>query len=105
MNSAPLDEEVSKWDIALESLAAEEYRKCQRGLRLEDFQRLAGDYAIRLDDIMITMFELAIHGKWMYQDSAGNDQAIERSSLDELYVNGRLHLADLKAFDGNWRPV
>lgn len=97
--------EVPKWDVALANLAREEHRKKGAPLTLADFQRLARDYAIRLDDIMITMFELVIQGQWSYVDAGGATQAIVRKTLDDLYINGRLHFDDLKAFDGGWSPL
>ncbi len=99
------DNEISKWDIALAGMAREEYHKTAAPLQLADFRRLAKEYAIRLDDIMVTMFELAIHGEWVYQDAQGVDQRFERETLDNLYVNGRLKDEDLAVFTGNWRPI
>lgn len=90
--------EVPSWDVALASLARDEYKKNQRPLTLEDFQHLAKEYTIRLDDIMVTMFELVIQGHWSY----AGPQQIERSTLNELYVNGRLHADDLAEFTGEW---
>ena len=104
MNTVKPDEDVSKWDIALESLAREEYRKTGRALRLEDFRRLAGEYAARLDDIMVTMFELVIQGQWRYRDAEGVEQSFARETLDELYVNRRLRDEDLAGFTGSWEP-
>ncbi len=92
------DIDVPSWDVALANLARDEYKKLQRPLTLEDFQRLAKDYTIRLDDIMVTMFELVIQGRWSYE----GEQQIVRSTLNELYINGRLHADDLAEFTGEW---
>ncbi len=99
-----LDEEISKWDVALESLAREECRKTGHALQLEDFRRLARDYEARLDDIMVTMFELVIQGQWRYRDEQGVEQPFERETLDALYVNRRLRDEDLTRFSGSWEP-
>ncbi len=95
------DVEVMQWDIALANLAREEYQKKGAPLTMEDFTRLASEYHIRLDDIMITMFELVIHGEWTYV----GEQEICRNTLNDLYVNGRLHAKDLEAFKGGWSPA
>ena len=93
--------DIPKWDIALANLAREECEKLHRPLQLDDFTRLANDYAIRLDDIMVTMFELVIHQHWEYD----GPQTVTRDTLNQLYVGGRLHAKDLEPFTGQWRPV
>lgn len=103
--TTPKDTEISRWDVALAALALQEFHSRGAPLGLQDFHRLARQYAIRLDDIMITLFELAIAGEWIYQDAEGQDQAMDRAGLDELYINGRLHDKDLQAFTGHWRPA
>lgn len=98
------DVEISKWDLALEALAREECRNLGRGLFLEDFRRLAQAHAIRLDDIMVTLFELVIQGEWTYRDAQGRAQAFDRETLNGLYVNHRLQDQDLQVFTGSWQP-
>lgn len=103
--NAMQDREISKWDVALEALAREECRRLGRALRLEDFRRLAQVHAIRLDDIMVTMFELVIQGEWIYRDADGHAQTFDRDTLDGLYVNRRLQEQDLQAFTGSWQAL
>ena len=98
------DREVSKWDVALEAMAQEEFRRQGRPLRLEDFQRLAHIHAMRLDDIMATLFELVIQGEWTYRDEQGQPREFGRETLDALYVKGRLREEDLRVFGGGWQP-
>ncbi len=93
--------EVLAWDVALANLTREECEKKGEPLVLDDFTRLAKEYQIRLDDIMITMFELVIHKNWLYE----GEQEITRNTLSELYVNGRLHFEDLQVFTGAWKPA
>lgn len=93
--------DVPKWDIALANLAREEYNKQGHPLQLDDFTRLANQYSIRLDDIMVTLFELVIHNHWRYDGS----QIITRDTLNQLYVGGRLHAKDLESFTGRWSPL
>jgi hypothetical protein len=99
------EENMPKWDVALASLVSDEFRKNNRPLTLDDFHHLAKLHAIRLDDIMETMFLLAINGEWTYADSAGQAQPLDRETLDGLYVKGRLSERDLGAFNGSWRPA
>lgn len=102
--NAMQDQDMTKWDVALEALAREESRTLGRALRLDDFQRLAQAHAIRLDDIMVTLFELVIAGEWTYRDAQGQPQAFARDTLDDLYVNRRLQEQDLREFTGGWQP-
>lgn len=94
------DVDVPAWDVALANLVKEEFQKKGAPLIMDDFTRLAKEYTIRLDDIMVTMFEMVIAGEWKYQ----GEQRIERSTLNELYVGGRLHAKDLEPFSGGWSP-
>ncbi len=98
------DEEVPKWDIALEGLAKETYRQEARGLNVDDFHKLAVDNKIRFDDIMVTMFELCIYGVWQYRKDSQFVE-ITRDTLDRLFVNARLQEKDMRDFTGDWRPV
>jgi len=103
--STEIDEPVPQWDVALEALVREEYQQLGRLLDNQDFRRLANHYTIRFDDIMATLFELAIQGRWVYLERSGRRQAISRETLDKLYVHGRLNEEDLRSFTGGWRPI
>lgn len=98
-NTAP------KWDVALAALAEDEHGKKQAPLKLNDFRRLATEYRIRFDDIMVTLFELVRHGRWRYLDRDGNPVDLPADTLDRLYVNRRLQEVDLQDFDGGWEPL
>lgn len=100
-NQEDEDIEIPKWDVALASLVRDEYKKNNKALNIEDFQRLSREYSIRFDDIMATLFELVIHGKWDYKKG----QHIDRELINKLYVNGRLHDKDLREFTGDWTPL
>ncbi len=97
--------QVPKWDVALEALVKEEQHKLRRPLTLDDFRRLAQQYTIRLDDIMVTLFELCIHGRWQYQNTSGDNRRISRELLNELTAGGRLKDEDLRAFSGGWSSL
>jgi hypothetical protein len=100
----PSDDNAPKWDVALASLAGDEYRRKSTPLTLDDFHRLAREHAIRLDDIMETLFLLAINGEWKYLDASGAEQTLTQETLDSLYVKRRLSETDLRSFDGGWMP-
>ncbi len=99
------NEYMPRWDVALAALANDTYLKKAAPLVLDDFRQLASEHAIRFDDIMESMFQLAIHGEWKYTDSTGNEQTLDQATLDGLYVKRRLSEEDLSAFDGSWQPV
>ena len=99
------NQDMPKWDVALAALAGDEFRKKATPLTLNDFRGLAKEYAIRLDDIMETMFLLAINREWVYTDRTGKQQPLDQETLDALYVKRRLSEADLSTFDGAWQPA
>lgn len=101
--STDFDEEIPRWDIALESLLSEEHQQSGRALQIEDFHRLAAQHAIRFDDIMATLFELVLNGNWRYIDNE-DPQPLTRDRVDRLYINGRLDPVDLREFGGEWSP-
>lgn len=102
--STELDEEIPKWDVALEALVKEEFQLRGRLLNNVDFRRLANQYAIRFDDIMATLFELAIAKRWEYVEIGGGRREITPDTVSALYVSGRLDEKDLQDFSGGWRP-
>ena len=101
----PVNEDMPRWDVALASLAADACRRKGAPLQLDDFHALAREHAIRLDDIMETMFLLVINGEWTYTDSDGRQRKLDQETLDGLYVKRRLSEKDLAAFDGGWQPA
>ena len=100
----PSNQDMPKWDVAIAALADDQHLKNDRPLTLEDFRRLAEKYAMRLDDIMETMFLLAINGEWEYRDATGRKQTLDQKTLDSLYIKRRLSEEDLTSFDGSWQP-
>jgi hypothetical protein len=96
---------IPKWDVALEAMVKEEHANLERPLTLDDFRRLAQQYTIRLDDIMVTIFELCVQGKWQYHDADGKPSPITRQRLTRLTAGGRLNDEDLKTFNGGWTPL
>ena len=100
----PSEESMPKWDVALAAMAGNACKQKAAPLTLVDFHQLASEHAIRLDDIMETMFLLVIHGKWRYTDASGTEQQLDQATLDSLYVKRRLSEKDLATFDGGWQP-
>ena len=72
---------------------------------LRNFHDLAKEHAIRLDDIMETMFLLVINQVWKYTDQSGQVLELDQETLDRLYVKRRLSEKDLSAFNGGWQPA
>lgn len=103
--STDFDEEIPQWDVAIEALIREEFQKQRRMLVVEDLDRLAQQYVIRLDDMMTTAFELVLQGKWIYLDEHGANRRITRAGIDKLRVHGRLQYKDMEQFTGGWRPA
>jgi len=99
------NQDMPKWDVALAALARDAFQKKAAPLVLDDFRHLASEHAIRFDDIMESMFQLAINGEWKYTDISGSERVLDQATLDGLYVKRRLSEEDLSAFDGNWQPV
>ena len=100
----PSNQDMPKWDVAIAALVNDQHRKKASPLTLSDFRSLAREHAMRLDDIMETMFLLAIHREWEYSDAAGDKQSLTQEILDSLYVKRRLSEEDLSSFDGGWQP-
>jgi hypothetical protein len=103
--STDFDEEVPQWDVAIEALIREEFQRHRRFLLIADFDRLAQQYAIRFDDIITTVFQLAVHGKWIYLDEHGTAQSLTRERVARLSAQGRLERKDVEKFTGGWRPA
>lgn len=97
--------DVPEWDVALEALLNEECHKRGSDLSLNDLRLIAGNHGIRLDDILDTLCELTLHGAWSFQGSEPGHEAIDEPLCKLLKANHRLNDAQLKRFQGAWRPV
>jgi hypothetical protein len=107
MAEAQLEQEMPlpQWDVALEALVKEEYKKLARPLHIDDFLQLAKKHAIRFDDIMDTLLRMVILGEWNYTDADNSPQKITQEAFDKMYEGGRLKDEDLKEYTGNWMPA
>lgn len=93
------------WDEGISSFLLGEYEKRQKPLTTENLQSFAIDQAVRIGDILETLFLLAIYGEWNYNDADGNSLKLDQDALNALYAKGRLNSEDLADFNGVWEPV
>ena len=93
------------WDEGISSLLDGEYERLQRPLSMADLRGYANEHAVRIGDILETLFLMGISGEWKYTDEQGDEQALDEDALNALYAKGRLAEADLAAFPGLWQPV
>lgn len=97
--------DIPPWDEALAALLREEYARQRRTLVVADLEQIAAEHGIRFDDLVVTLFQLCIHGHWRYRHVGAVERLITRAALAELARRGRLHPSDLREYSGNWRPL
>lgn len=93
------------WDEGISSLLEGEYERLQKPLTMDDLRGYAVEHAIRIGDILETLFLMGIYGAWKYTDEQGAEQKLDEDALNALYAKGRLEESDLAAFPGVWQPV
>ncbi len=93
------------WDEGFSSFLNGEYDKRQEPLTMDDLTGFAVENAVRIGDILETLFLMSIYGEWKYTDAEGTEQELDEDALNELYAKGRLTENDLAVFDGIWQPV
>jgi len=93
------------WDEGISSFLLGEYEVKGEPLTISDLQGFANKQAVRVGDLLETLFLMAMYGTWNYMDENGTTKELDESALDELYARGRLEPDDLKAFDGLWMPA
>ncbi len=100
MGRNPMDRpvEVPKWDVALEALITDEYRRLKRPLQVADFRRLAQAHKIRFHDIMETVQLLDRHGRWCHQGTAAD------GTVPGLYVHSRVDEDVAERGAVSWSP-
>lgn len=99
LNAEPL------WDEGISSYLAAEYEKKQAPLTTSDLQHFATDQAVRVGDLLETLFLMVIYGSWHYCDENGEKQVLDEEALDELYSKGRIGPEELESFGGVWIPA
>ncbi len=92
------------WDEGISTFLLGEYEKRESPLTVDDLQLLANEHAVRVGDLLETLFLMSIYGAWTYADAQGNEKKLDETALDDLYAKGRLSPEDLTGFDGLWAP-
>ena len=93
------------WDEGLSSFLYGEYEKRKTPLNLDDLRAFANENAVRIGDLLETLFLMSIYGEWKYTNTDGEDQMLDEDALNELYARGRLTDKDQAAFSGVWQPA
>lgn len=93
------------WDEGISLFLCGEYDKRQEPFSIEDLRGFANENAIRIGDILETLFLMSIYGEWKFTNKEGDEQELDEDALNELYAKGRLTDEDLAAFEGLWQPV
>ncbi len=93
------------WDEGLSSFLLGEYQKRQSPLTIDELQAFANEQAVRIGDILETLFLMALYGEWRYTAADGKDLKLDEEALNSLYAKGRLGPDDLVDFNGVWSPV
>lgn len=92
------------WDEGISTYLLSEYRQRRRPLNLDDLRTFTVAQAIRISDILETLFLLAIYGEWTFTRPDGTLQTIDAGMLDALYARGRLAHDELDDYRGEWQP-
>lgn len=99
-----LAETTPLWDVAIANLLQQEQESLGVPFDIESLQKLAVDHAVRLGDIIETLYLLTIYGDWLYTDADGMDKDLDEEALENLYAQGRIDRTNAEAFDGLWQP-
>lgn len=93
------------WDEGISTFLLGEYERAQTPLSIYDLQGFANERAVRIGDILETLYLMSIYGEWKHTNLDGVVQELDVLALDELYAKGRLVPEDLVDFEGYWSPV
>jgi len=102
--SPEFNEEIPKWDVALEALLRETCEHKGKPLDVRDIHRLSQQYMIRFDDLMITLLELVALEFWQYRDEGGVARTLSRDDVDRIRGEGRFDVQDIDRLTGWWQP-
>jgi hypothetical protein len=93
------------WDEGISSYLLGEYAKRQTPLSMQDLETFAVDQAVRVGDMLETLFIMAIYGEWTYSNANGVAERLNENALDDFFAKGRLTKEDLAVFSGVWAPA
>lgn len=94
------------WDEGISSYLIGQYEQQQKPLTASDLQNIANEWAVRVGDLLETLFLMSIAGAWQYCDAEdGSSIELDEEALDDLYAKGRVSAEDMKEFDGVWSPM
>jgi hypothetical protein len=93
------------WDEGISSYLFGEYTKSHTPLTMQDLEACAVDQAVRVGDLLETLFIMAIYGEWTYLSADGIAEILDENALDDFYAKGRLSKEDLAVFGGVWAPA
>jgi len=93
------------WDEGISSFLLGEYAKRKTPLTMQDLETFAADQAVRIGDLLETLFIMAIYGEWTYANADGVPEQLDEDALNDLYAKGRLTKEDVAAFSGVWAPA
>ena len=100
-----LSEQTPLWDEAIASLVAEHQEQLDEPLELHHLEKMAVDNAVRLGDIIETLYLMAIYGDWQYNDADGKQKELDEEALQAMYAQGRIDKSNAHAFNGLWTPT
>lgn len=100
-----LTEQTPLWDEAIASMLAETQQRLDAPLTLDELQEMAINNAIRVGDILETLYLMAIYGDWQYLDESGGQKELNEEALQAMYAKGRIDKTNIEAFNGVWIPV
>jgi len=93
------------WDEAIGALLTDEQAQMDAPLTLKKLESLAVDHAIRLGDMLETLYLMAIYGDWQYIDADGQQKELDEEALQSMYAQGRIDKSNAEAFNGEWIPT
>lgn len=99
LNAEPL------WDEGIALFLSGVYTEKQTPLTTADLQTLAKEQAVRVGDLLETLYLMAIYGTWHYCDVQGETKKLDEDALNRLYAKGRIGPDDLADIDGVWLPA
>jgi len=75
------------WDEGISTYLRGEYERRQVPLTIDDLQTFGVDQAVRVGDLLETLFIMAIFGEWTYTSADGVPQTLDESALFGRQLN------------------